>query len=262
MPRYLLTTAVLSLGLLLTAIITQAQGTNGNFNRPGLSNDWQTAIDELRNARQNFRTTRQEAARNLANRAVNARQELLARRFEHRQAAMLRLLDVYTRHLERTKDRVNRMPIISDEEKANAVSKIDEALVAVAGLHSQVEDASDDETLKSLIPTIREQVRNYHTIVRGIVRSIHASRISAFLDQANDRTTDLGARLDALKAAGHDVSALETKLTEAEDKLAQAETQRANGEYRLAIQSLKDVYQLLRQVLPGINEIGAGGATE
>lgn len=219
-----------------------------------VSDEVQTAIESMRQAKQRFLEARQNAADN-SNVTSDRRQEALANRTDRRKDALLRILDVHQKHLEKTKDRVDGMPNITDEQKTEAKSAIDEALASVEALKAQVEAAADDEALRAVASAVRDQLKDYHTTVKRVVQAIHASRLTAFIDRALSRASALADELSSLQLVGKDVTALQEQLGQAQDLIAEAQSQSEGGELRTAIQSLKDAYALLRQVAQGVQAL-------
>lgn len=230
------------------------QGVLANDSNASTGNvNFSETLKELRDARQDFRTTRQEVQ---ANHNTNQAGQL-AKRTARRKTVLLKLLDLYKKHLENTQARIDRMPNIADAEKTAANGKIEEAITKVQDLIDQVQAATTDEQLKSLAEQARTLWRSYHTLVHDIVQAIHSSRLAALIDKAENRASDLASQLTDLATAGKNVTSLQTELTSAQSTLTEAETLRVGGDLTGALGAVKKAYQTFRQILQGIHDLSA-----
>ncbi len=221
----------------------------------GVSDQVKSALQDLRQAKQEFLQARQEAAQSNTNTSTEDRHAAEQKRMEQRQQTLLKVIDLYLKHLDQTKTRVEQMPNISDDQKNQALGTIAKAVDNVTALRDQVAQAASDTALKSLAQNIRAELQQYQSVVKSIVEAIHTSRFDALLSQANDRATGLNDRLAELQSNGQDVASLQTTLATAQDALTQAAAQAGTGDLQTAIKTVKSAYASMREVLQGIKSL-------
>lgn len=214
--------------------------------------DFQTRLQEMRQARQQFVEARKQAAEE---RVAAKRGEIRQRMDQHRKIVLLRLIDVAIAHFERTGDRVDRMPNIDQSLKDQLNSEIDSAIATLTALKGQVEAATTPEELKSLAVQVRDQFKSFKDIVKRIVEAAFASRVNAAIAKTEERAATVDARIQELKAEGKDTAELESLLTTANGHIAAAKDKVTAGELRQAVSELKAAYQNFREIAQKSKEL-------
>lgn len=221
--------------------------------------DFQNALTQLRQARQAFKDAKaqedserrqvtQEQNQARRQQAEQRRAEAQKRREEHRKTVLLRLIDIQIKHLNRTKERVSRMPNIEASLKTQLNAEIDKNIQKLNDEKVKVQNASTPEELKALAKEIRDLFKSYRETVKQIVDAIHASRATAAIAKAEDRAAAIKAKIDELKAAGKDASTLEADLDDAEQKIDGAQEKIGRKAFREVSEDLKGAYQKFRSI--------------
>lgn len=221
--------------------------------------DLQGALDQLRQARQSYKEAKaqeenekQQAARerNQARRQQADERRAAAQKIkdEHRKTVLLHLIDIQIRHLDRTKERVSRMPNIEDALKIQLNSEIDKNIQKLNDTKNKVQNAKTTEELKALTKEIHDFLKSYREVVEQIVGAIHASRATKAVAKAEDRAAAIKAKIAELKAAGKDTTELEADIDEAGEKIDDAQENMGRKAFREANEDLKGAYQKFRDI--------------
>lgn len=221
--------------------------------------DFQNALDQLRSARQEFKDAkaqeRSEAsqvrteASQARRAAAEARREQASQRMEERRkATLLRLVDVQIKHLNRTDERVQRMPNITDELKAELSTEISGDIATLNDLRTQVEAVEGPEAIKALAEEIRSFFKSYKETVKSIVNAVLASRSNGAVATAEERLAAVKAKVQELKNKGADTDDLEEDIDDAEENIADAQENIGRGAFREANEDLKGAYQVFREI--------------
>lgn len=221
--------------------------------------DFQNALTQLRQARQTFKDAkvqenneRQQAAgeKNQAKRqqVEQRRAEAQKKREEHRKTVLLHLIDIQIKHLNRTKERVGRMPNIESSLKTQLNTEIDKNIQKLNDEKTKVQNATTVEELKTLAKEIRDIFKSYREVIKQIVDAIHASRATAAVAKAEDRVTVIKANIAELKAKGKDTSSLEADLNDAGKKIDEAREAVGRKIFKESNEDLKGAYQKFRGI--------------
>lgn len=215
--------------------------------------DLQTSLTRMRQERQAFRDVKAQESneRKLAStEATKAkRREAEERRAEaernmedKRKTVLLNLIDVQIKHLDKTNERVQRMPNISDELKAQLKTEIESAKGVINEKKAEVQKAVGKAEIKSLAKEIKDLFKTRRDIVKKIVDAIHASRVSNAVKTAEKRSEVAKAKIKELQYTGADTAVLEENLVDADNNIAKAKQKTEEGVLDEANESLKNAY--------------------
>ena len=221
--------------------------------------DFQNALNQVRQSRQAFRDAKtQEAnedaeisrAQGQAQReaAQQRREAARERKEEKRKEVLLRLIDIRVKHLNRINERVQRMPNITDDLKAELATEIDAQVQALNDQKGRVESAEGREAIKTLAKEIRDLFKAKREVIKSIVDAIHASRADIAAAKAAARAADMDEKLQELKGQGKDTTELEEELDEAEIDIDDAKEAIGKKEFKEANEDLKGAYQKFRSI--------------
>ena len=253
--------------LFIPALIFSALIGLASFNSAVANSDeFDNALNQLRQARQAFKEERaqeqNERQEALTERNQQRHQELEqqrvateAKREEQRKKVLLRLIDIQIKHLERTEERINRMPNIDESLKTQLTTEANNMIQKLNAEKVKVQSASTMEELKSLAKELKTLFKEKRELIKKIVDAIHASRLNTAVSKAENRLAGLRAKVTELKNAGKNVAELEAKLSEAEGKIDDAQTKITSGATKEALQDLKSAYQLFRDIANKIKEL-------
>lgn len=227
---------------------------------------FQNALSQLRQSRQNFKDAKAQEisgaseegkAKNqtLRQAAKQKREEARKRREEKRKETLLKLVDIQIRWMSRTKERVQKMPNISADLKTQLFSEIDAAIQKLNDFNPRIQNASDQNAIKTLAKEIRDFFKLKHEIVKKIVDAIHASRATNSVSKAEERAAAVKARLQELKNQGKNTIEIETELADAEEKINNAREAVGRKTFREANEDLKDAYQKFRDIATKAKEL-------
>ena len=221
--------------------------------------DFGSAVEQFRQSRQALRDARaQEAseASQAGKAGVQAQRDLAEQRREEagqrmeekRKEVLSRLLDIQIRHLNRTNERVQRMPNISDDLKAQLDGEIDTDIARLQDYTAEVESATGREEIKTLARQIKDFFRSYRETVRMIVDAIHTSRANDAVATAGERAAAMKAKVQELKNEGKDTGEIEQEIDDIQGDLDNAQEQIGRKAFREANEDLKGVYQKFRNI--------------
>ena len=221
--------------------------------------DFQNAISQLRESRQGFKDAKAQEineasqeirAQGQAQREAAQQRRAVAqqKREEKRKETLLHLVDIQVKHLERTKERVQRMPNITDDLKAQLATEIDSNIQSVNDQKAKVESTSGREEIKALAKEIRAFFKSYRASVKSIVDAIHASRANIAAAKAEERAATIKAKVQELKQQGKDTTEIEIELEDAEENINDAEDAIGRKAFKEANEDLKGAYQKFRSI--------------
>lgn len=248
--------AQLSLALIFSLVLAGAPAVS----RAKTSDaDFQNAFKPLREARQKFKDAKAQEANERATgtrglspvkrqETEQRKADAKKRKEEHRKTVLLRLIDIQIKHLNRTKERVNRMPNIETALKTQLNAEIDKNIQKLNEEKTKVQNAAATDDLKALAKEVHDLFKSYREVVKQIVDAIHASRQTAAVAKAEDRAAAIKAKIEELKATGKDTNALEAELAEAKKKIDEAQENIGRKAFREANEDLKSAYQKFRDI--------------
>jgi hypothetical protein len=221
--------------------------------------DLQNALTRLRQSRQDFKDSKarevnaaseESSAKGQVARfaAQQKRAEARKRTEEKRKEVLLRLVDIQIRWMNRTKERVQKMPNITNDLKTQLAAEVEASIQKLNDEKAKIQSASGQEAIKSLAKEVRDLFKSKKEIVKKIVDAILASRANNAAAKAEDRAAAIKAKLEELKSAGRDTGELETDLADAEKKIDDAQTKAGQGAFKEANQDLKGAYQKFRGI--------------
>ncbi|MDO8265036.1 MAG: hypothetical protein Q7T34_01540 [Candidatus Parcubacteria bacterium] len=221
--------------------------------------DVQNTLNQMRQSRQEFKNAKAQEASEAAGvgKAKGEAQRLVAqekretaqqRMEEKRKEVLLKLFDIQIKHLERTKARVQKMPNITDELKAQLATEIDIVIQKLNDEKVKVQAATGQEEIKNLAKEIRDFFKSYKDIVKNIVDAIHNSRANNAAATAEERLAAVKAKVQELKAQGKDTSDIDTEIEEAETDIDDAQEAIGRKAFKEGNEDLKGAYQKFRNI--------------
>lgn len=242
--------ALIALVLVVSPLTGLAQTTDEDF---------QNAVGKLRAARQAFKDAKTQeineasqesraqgqALREAAQQRRAAAQERME---ERRKETLLRLVDIQVKHLERTNERVQRMPKITDDLKTQLAAEIASDIQSVNDQKAKVESASGREEIQALAKEIRAFFKSYRETVKSIVDAVLASRANIAATKAGERAAAIKAKVQELKQQGKDTTEIEVELEDAEEDINDAEDAIGRKAFKEANEDLKGAYQKFRNI--------------
>ena len=221
--------------------------------------DFQDALTQLRAERQAFKDARAEErakaseegkARGQAKReeAQQKREEARQKREDKRKETLLRLVDIQIKHWNKVNERVERMPNITDDLKAQLASEVDAAVQNLNSQKAKIEGAEGREEIKTLAKEIRASFKSKREVIKSIVDAIHASRANNAIAKAEERAAAIKAKVKELKDQGEDTTELEAELEDAEEGIDDAGDAIGRKAFREANEDLKGAYQNFRNI--------------
>ncbi len=225
---FLITSALIVFVFAGLAGIAIAQNSDQDFNN---------ALNRLRESRQEFKDARAEK-----------RVESRERMEDNRKQTLLRLIDIQIKHWEKVQARVARMPNITDDLKAQLAAEINSAISGLNSMKAEVEAAEGREAIMELAKEIRELFKSKRDTVKNIVEAIHASRLTIAASKAEDRAAAIKAKVLELKANGKDTADIEGDLEGAEEDIDNAQEATGRAAFKEANEDLKGAYQKFRNI--------------
>lgn len=221
--------------------------------------DFKNALDQLRQSRQDFKdskaqegsaTAEEDKAKNQAARQVawQKRAEAQKQMEDKRKEALTKLVDIQITWMNRTKERVQKMPNISADLKTQLVSEVDVTVQKLNDLKSLIQNASGRDAIKALAKEVRDFFKSKHEIVKKIVDAIHASRAHNAVAKAEERVAAVKVKVQELKGQGKNTAEVESELEDAEKKIDEAQEATGRKVFREASEDLKGAYQKFRDI--------------
>lgn len=177
------------------------------------------------------------------------REQVLAR---VKKLAENRISNIIERY-ERIKTRIADMKVISESEKAGLTSKIDTEITKLQTQNTNVENAATIAEIKVIMAEVKLQVKNSNSIVKEIVESIHVTHLNDIATRLEKILVSLTERVEALKTAGKDVTAMEALETKAQENIDTARTKVTDGDMKAAKESLVAARLNLVDLLQKVN---------
>lgn len=191
-------------------------------------------------ASEKSRAKRQEAEARRADAELNME--------EKRKIVLLRLIEVQIRHLDKTNDRIQKMPNVSSELKIKLKEEIDNAKAGINAKRSEVADATGKDAIKKLAKEVKDFFKIKREIVKDIVDAIHASRVVKDTEIAAEKSAAIKKKIQELTDAGEDTEEMESDLSDADNNIAGAKRETEKKNYNDANESLKNVYEKFKDI--------------
>lgn len=225
--------------------------------------EFNTKAQEMRAAHDAFKESRSQAATSEvtnANANTNTshgktKEQILEDRAAHRKTTLQKVISIQLAYFNRVQERINRMPNISDDEKANLTTQITTVLSGLETQQTGIEGTSDDDLLITKAKDLHTAFMGYRESVKSIVGSIHATRVAGAEDTTGDRASAIKTELDTLAADGNDVTALQTELATTQTLIDDATTLREAGDYKGAVSKLREAYAVFRSVSQAVKKL-------
>lgn len=151
-------------------------------------------------------------------------------------------IDRIVARYEKIKNRVQKMKVISDERKTEVTTKIDAKIVELQSYKPQVEAATTAEEVRTIMKTLRTEVRKNANIVKEIVKAIHATH----LDNIVTRLTEILTKLEGKGGDATLVATAKTQLTEATAIIKTGEFKAAKEKILEARKTMIEIAQKLK----------------
>lgn len=249
--------AMIAFVLILSPSVGIAQTTDDDF---------QNDLTQLRQSRKGFKDAKAEErneasqegkAKGQAKReAAQQKREAARRKMEDkRKETLLRLVDIQIKHWNRVTDRVERMPNITDDLKAQLASEIDAVIQGLNNQKAKVQGVEGREEIKTLAKEIRSSFKSKREVIKSIVDAIHASRANKAAAKAEERAAAIKAKVQELKDQGEDTAELEVELEDAEEDIDDAGDAIGRKAFREANEDLKGAYQKFRNIAQKANNL-------
>lgn len=221
--------------------------------------DLQNSINQLRQERKSFKdekakeaSERQQAAKE---KSQAKRKEAEVRRAdaemkmeENRKIVLLRLIEVQIKHLDKTNNRVQKMPNISSELKIQLKAEIESAKTVIGAKRVEVADATGKDAIKKLAKEIKDLFKTKREIVKKIVDAIHASRADKAVEVASERSAAIKKNIQELSDAGENTEQIESDLLDADNNIAGARKEIEKKNFNDANESLKNAYEKFKDI--------------
>lgn len=247
------------LSILSLAIIAVLAGSSSAGIAQTADTDFENSISQLRQERKAFNDAKKqeeiekqqiakEKAQSKRQQAEQRRVEAENKKEEKRKAVLLRLIDIQIKHFNKTNDRVQKMPNITDDLKAQLEGEINGAIGILKGKKTEIESSAGKEKIKELAKETNELFKTHREIVKKIVEAIHSSRADKAVSMAEDRAAAIKIKVKELKDKGQDASELENDLEDAEKEISDAKDNIGIKAFKEANEDLKGAYQKFREI--------------
>ena len=225
------------------------EGQQPNTQNQGAGTDIKNKIQEMKNAAKEKKD--------------QIRQDILAKAKSAATKAIERAIAKYGK----VKTRVQNMPNISAEKKAEVAAKIDAEITKLQSAKARVAAATTVEQVKSVMVEVKAQIKSSINAVKEVVAAIHATHLQNMVDKLNDILTKLTAKVTDLKNDGKDVTAMEELEKKAKQYLDDAKADISGKEYKSAKNNLLEARKALVELAQKIKAMkgpstgsGQGGA--
>jgi hypothetical protein len=253
-------TSLLIIPLLI--ILTLALSSISNIKTTSAENtdtEIQDEIQKVRESRQAFKNAKAEEAGQrkqekeekiqTKREAAREKKEEAKQRMEtKRKETLLHLIDVQIKHFENIKERVQKMPNITDELKTELAAEIDAAIQNLNDYKAKVESAEEQEEIKTLAKEIKDFFKSKRDMVKKIVEAIHNSRANKIMAKAEERLSSIQARIQELKDNGKNTDEIDALVEEAKDHINNAQEALENGILKEFSEHLKEAYKTFREI--------------
>lgn len=249
----------IKLSILSLAIIVVLAGLSSVGIAQTADTDFENSIKQLRQKRQAFndakkqeetekRQIAKEKAQDKLQQAEQRRVEAENKKEEKRKAVLLRLIDIQIKHFNKTNDRVQKMPNITDDLKAQLEGEINDAIGILEGKKTEIESSTGKEKIKELAIETKDLFKTHREIVKEIIEAIHSSRADKAASTAEDRAIAIKTKVKELKDKGQDTSELDNDLEDAEKEISDAKDNISRKAFKEASEDLKGAYQKFREI--------------
>lgn len=201
------------------------------------NNSLKNSLDKFRQSRQEFRNAK------LQKTIVS----------EKRRDVLVRLIDIQIKYFERTKERIEKMPNITQEFKNELDAKINEVIQGLVEKKVTVESAQTPEEIKNLALEIQSSSKSYREIIKNIVNAILTSRVDRAIDKAEERLVVIDKKVQKLKKRGEDVSEVEKSIDYVGSFIENIRGGMERKTFKETLKDLKDAYQQLRSLISKVN---------
>lgn len=221
--------------------------------------DFENSMSQLRQERQAFKDAKKQEEtekQQVAKEKTQAkRQQAEQRRVEaenkmeaKRKAVLLSLIETQIKHFNKTNDRVQKMPNITDVLKDQLEREINDAIGILEEKKTEVESSTGKEKIKELAGETKDLFKTHREIVKKIVEAIHSSRADKAAFIAEDRAVAIKAKVKELKDKERDTSELDNDLEDAEKEISDARDNIGRKAFKEANEDLKGAYQKFREI--------------
>jgi hypothetical protein len=249
----------IKLSILLLAIIAVLTGSSSVGIAQTADIDLENSIGQLRQERQAFKDAKKqeeaEKQQAIKEKIQDKRQQAEQRRVEaenkretKRKAVLLSLIDIQIKHFNKTNDRVQKMPNITDDLKAQLKKETSAAIGILEGKKIEVKSSISKEEIKKLAGETKDLFKMYREIVKKIVEAIHSSRADKAVSVAEDRAAVIKTKVKELKDKGQDTSEIDNDLIGVEKEISEAKSNLGRKAFKEANENLKGVYQKFREI--------------
>ncbi len=127
--------------------------------------------------------------------------------------------------LNKLSTRIQGMKKVTDAAKTNLKATIDDQIATLIALKTKIAADTDAETMKTDLQSITKAYRIYALIMPQIAIMAAADRANTIADAMTTLSKKLSDRIAAAGAAGNNITALQTTLSDMNTKIADATTQ-------------------------------------
>lgn len=168
-------------------------------------------------------------------------QDILARA----KKAATNAIDRAITRFNKVKDRVQKMPNISAENKAAVVAKIDSEIAKLQTAKAKVTAATTTAEVRAVMTEVKTQIKESVNGVKLVVAAIHATHLENIVNKLNTILEKLTARVNELKNQGKDVSELETITNRVKSSLESAKANIAANQFKTAKENILEARKQL-----------------
>lgn len=203
-------------------------------------------LDNMRERREEIKKQVEEMRNKSGEKKEKAKEIVLAK---IKQAA-LKAIDSTINKLNRIKNRVSKMKVISDDQKAELNSKIDARIEVLRSTRGTVEAATTKEEVRAALGESQKEVRSTLEIVKNIVEAIHKTHLENIVERLKKVLEKLETKAKDLEETdGENVDSL---ITEANSAIASANSDISAGNLKEAKENIKRAHKLIRKILSAI----------
>lgn len=202
-------------------------GQQPNIQNQGAGTDIKNKVQEMKNAAKEKKE--------------QIRQDILVRAKKAATNAIERAIAKYGK----VKTRVQNMPNISAEKKAEVTAKIDAEITKLQSAKARVAAATTVQEVKTVMAEVKAQIKSSINAVKEVVAAIHATHLGNMVDKLNNILTKLTAKVTELKNDGKDVTAMEELEKKAKQYLDDAKADISGNEFKSAKNNLLEARKAL-----------------
>lgn len=180
------------------------------------------------------------------------KEEKSAKKLEDRKTRLEEWVDKKVRHLNKTKERINRMPNIDAVLKTKLTVLVDEAIGKFNAEKAKMAGLKTVEEVKNLAKSLKELAKKYKELVQEIVDAIHVARVNNQITKVEGKLADLVVRVDNKKKEGKDAVELEKLVASAKAHIEAAKKSLVDKKTEEAIDHLKEARNFMRDLREGL----------